>query len=195
MPSADPFRILVVCTANICRSVMAERFLVRDVEQRGLAGVAVSSCGLLFDGEPASDTVLSVLAESSLDAADHRSRVVTPELVNGADLIVTMERAHAREITMATEGDSTNIHTLGALVDWLRTQEELDGSPDRRVRAFAEQRRPSDLLGSGTDEVEDPHGRSKRLHRKAAARIEDLCTGLLDGLYGGTPQQVGSPER
>jgi len=51
------------------------------------------------------------------------------------------------------------------------------------VARFARERDASDLLGSGPDEVEDPHGRSKRVHRKAADRIEALAIGLLDGLY------------
>ncbi len=178
----EPFRILVVCTANICRSVMAQAFLERDVLARGL-GVTVASCGIRFDGEPASETVVGVLAERSLDVTGHRSRRFTPELLAAADLVVTMERMQAREVTVAVGGLSSRVHTLGALVEWLRT-DDLGGSPAERVARFAAGRQPGDLLGSGRDEIEDPHGRSKRVHRKAADRIEALCAALLDGLFG-----------
>lgn len=180
-----PFRILVVCTANICRSVMAERFLRRTIAARGL-DVEVSSCGILFDGEPASDTVIAVLGERELDATDHASRRFTPSMLADADLVVTMERHHAREIAMTADGASSRVYTLGGLVEWLRGTEDLDGSPAERVARFSETHRPVDLLGSGADEVEDPHGRSMRVHRKAADRIEGLCTDLLDGLFSPT---------
>lgn len=185
-PAPDPdaqFRILVVCTANICRSVMAEHFLRRDAATLGLPGVEIASCGLLFDGEPASTTVVEVLAERDLDAREHRSRKFTPEFLTGVDLVVTMERLHARELAVALEGASSRVHTLGSIVDWLKTTEGITGSPAERVAAFAAGRRPSDLLGSGPDEVPDPHGRSKRVHRKAADRLDGMCRALLEGLY------------
>ena len=179
-----PFRIMVVCTANICRSVMAEYFLRRAIEARGLTDIEVSSCGLMYDDEPASDAVLAILAERGIDASAHRSRKFTPELLDGADLVVAMERRHARELAVAAEGASSRVHTLGALVDWLAEHEAPADTPAERVARFAAQRRSSDLLGSGADEVPDPHGRSKRVHRKSADRIEALCDALLDGLYG-----------
>ena len=181
--TGTPYRILVVCTANICRSVMVERFLRRDLEALSVADVAVGSCGLLFDDEAASDTVIAVLDERDIDASDHRSRKFTPELLSGIDLVVTMERMHARELAVALEGASPRVHTLGALVHWLRSTEDLDGPASARVAQFAKDRRSSDLLGSGPDEVEDPHGRSKRIHRKTADRLEDLSAGLIDGLF------------
>jgi protein-tyrosine phosphatase len=182
---ANPsYRILVVCTANICRSVMAERFLRRELASRGLFDTVVESCGTLFDDQPASDVVLAVLAEYGIDAADHRSRRFTPEMLAGSDLVITMERRHARELSVALDGASPRIHTLGALVEWLGEAAELVGPPAPRVERCADEREASDLFGSGPDEVADPHGRSKRVHRKAAERIDTLCVGLVDGLYG-----------
>ncbi|MEZ5243758.1 MAG: hypothetical protein R2707_01575 [Acidimicrobiales bacterium] len=178
-----PFRILTVCTANICRSVLAERFLRREIDRRGL-DVAVESCGLLFDDEPASDIVLEVLAERGIDASDHRSRRFDAEMLSGVDLVVTMERAHARELTVSIQGASPRIHTLGGLVAWLGEADDLAGSPAERVARCAAVREAADLLGSGPDEIEDPHGRSRRVHRKAADRIETLSIGLLDGVFG-----------
>jgi protein-tyrosine phosphatase len=176
--------MLVVCTANICRSVMAESFLRRDAAARGLEDLQVSSCGVLFDGEPASAAVQAVLGERDLDVSDHRSRRFSAELLATSDLVVTMERRHARELALTTEGGSPRIHTLGAVAGWLGGVEDLEGSPADRIARFAALRRSSDLLGSGADEIEDPHGRSKRVHRKTADRLEELCAGLLDGLYG-----------
>lgn len=183
--SGEPFRILVMCTANICRSVMTERFLRRDIEDRALSAT-VGSCGLLTDGEPASATVVGVLADRGIDAGDHRSRRVDAALVAAHDLVVTMERRHARELTLANEGVSPRVHTLGALVRALGEEEARVGAPAERILRVAERRPAIALLGSGDDEIDDPHGRSARLHRRTADRLEELGAGLLDGLFGGT---------
>lgn len=182
--SAPPFRILVVCTANICRSVMGELMIRRSAAQREL-DVEVSSCGFLFDDEPPSDTVIAVLDERGFDVRDHRSRKFTPAMLDQIDVVVTMERAHARELTVALNGSSDRIHTFGALVSGLRATapHDVGRSPMERIVEIASARPVSELLGTGPDEVPDPHGRSKRLHRRAADRIEDLSHGLIDGLF------------
>ena len=187
-----PYRILVVCTANICRSVMAERFLRRDAVARGLS-LDVSSCGILFDGEPASPTVIEVLAERDLDATDHISRKFRIDLLDGIDLVATMERMHARELLVLARG--APVHTLGALVQWLTDTAPADvsGTPAERLAVFARGRGASDLLGAGADEVDDPHGRSKRVHRRTADRLEEMCAGLLDGLFGPAESMTDRP--
>ncbi len=187
-----PYRILVVCTANICRSVMAQHFLRRDADARGLS-LEVSSCGILFDGESASDTVIEVLAERDLDATDHVSRKFRLDLLDGIDVVVTMERMHARELALVAKG--ARIHTLGALVEWLTAaaHAELSGTPTQRLAVFARGRSAGDLLGAGADEVDDPHGRSKRAHRRTADRLELMCAGLLDGLFGPVEPAVDEP--
>jgi len=184
--STPPFRVLFVCTANICRSVMAEHLLRREAAARDI-DLEVTSCGLLFDGEPASDTVIAVLDERGLDVREHRSRKFEPSMLDGIDLVLTMERRHVREITAAHDEASARVHTFGAFVTWSRTDPPGAAAidPRERVARFAAARRASDLLGNGDDEVEDPHGRSKRVHRKTAERIEDLCRGLVDGLFAG----------
>ena len=97
-----------------------------------------------------------------------------------------MERQHARELAVSISGASPRIHTLGGLVLWLEAADDLTGSAAERVASCAGARGSSQLLGSGADEIDDPHGRSKRVHRRAADRIEALSVGLVDGLYGPT---------
>lgn len=181
---AEPFRILVVCTANICRSVMAERILRQAVSARG-AAAEITSCGMLFDGEPASETVIDLLDERGLDARDHRSRRYTPEMVAEVDLVVAMERRHVRELVNVVDGAAPRIHTLGAIAPWLRERRfAAETTPAERVAAGAAEREMSALQGSGPDDVDDPHGRSKRRHRQTAERLDALTQALVDGLFG-----------
>jgi len=171
----SPLRILVVCTANICRSPMAAAMLAAASVDRGVA-LTVSSAGFLFEGNPASDTATKVMRERGLDLAPHRSRIVTRQLLDDADLVLTMERRHARDLVLKC-GNEEKVHTLkafGALVFELTAAEHEPSIAGVRplLRAAAIARSGPAFLGDGrVDEIADPHGRSARVHRKTADEI------------------------
>lgn len=98
-------RVLFVCTGNICRSPLAESLLERALKDRGLE-VEVSSAGTgAWDGAPASEGAYLVGLERGLDLSGHRARLLTRELVEEADLILTMARHHrARVDELGGEG-------------------------------------------------------------------------------------------
>ena len=92
-----PFRILAVCTGNVCRSPMAELLLRDWADPR--AGLQVASAGTqALVGRPVDDGTAAVLAQLGLDPSRHRARQVTPAMAAGADLILTAERAHRDRI-------------------------------------------------------------------------------------------------
>lgn len=87
--------ILFVCTGNTCRSPMAEVITRHLIAQRQLSDVQVSSAGTsAWPDAPASDGALLVALERGLDLSSHRARPLSPEIVAGADLILTMGPHH-----------------------------------------------------------------------------------------------------
>jgi len=181
----QPFRLLVVCTANICRSPMLEAMTTRLALIRDLP-MTVSSAGFMFDDEPASPTVRAVMTEREFDLGDHRSRIVSPTIVDKSDLVLTMERGHARELVLANPAATAKIHTaagFAASVSALQPAADHSESPIEIVARVAAGRPSSDLLGVGADEIADPHGRHRRVHRDTADQLERIAVEVVTGLF------------
>jgi len=178
---ATPFRILVICTANVCRSPVAEA-LVRNAAADAGALVHVSSAGFLSQGEQATPVVAEILGERGVDISSHRSRTVTAEMIEDADLVVAMERRHVRDLALLSEPAIGRIDTLGGLV--VRLRSATGDSPADRIAAATAPREAVDMLGHGDDEVDDPYGKSKRVNRETADRLTELSGELIASLFG-----------
>ena len=87
------FRILIICTANVCRSPAAQEFL-----RRALQGyqVKVDSAGTLaVNGNLADSTIQSLMLDRGFpELSTHRSQVLLPSLLPEYELILCMERSH-----------------------------------------------------------------------------------------------------
>jgi len=104
--------VLVVCTGNMCRSPMAQVLLRAALAARGADDVTVESAGTgAWDGAPASEGAYLVSLEHGHDLSAHSARLLTRDLVQRADLILTMSRHHrARVEELGGEGKA---HVLG----------------------------------------------------------------------------------
>jgi tRNA threonylcarbamoyl adenosine modification protein (Sua5/YciO/YrdC/YwlC family) len=104
--------ILFVCTANICRSPMAEKLFNHYAMEREL-DYAGDSCGFMGNGHSISAGSLQVLLERGIaDAVDHESKEITPELVSGSRLILTMEQKHRDDIRRREPEQAGKVFTL-----------------------------------------------------------------------------------
>src|SRR6266699_3449679 len=139
-----------VCTGNICRSPLAASLLERSLKERGLE-VEVSSAGTgAWDGAPASEGAYLVGLERGLDLSGHRARLLTREIVEGADLILTMARHHrARVDELGGEG---RVFVLG----------EYGGREGEEA------------------EVSDPFGGDLEVYRDTVAELEALVDATVE---------------
>jgi protein-tyrosine-phosphatase len=167
---------------------MAEALVGRELADRSFPAV-VESAGFLQAGQPASDATIEVMGERGLDLTDHRSRVVSPELVHGADLVLTMERRHAREL-LVEAGEATPVHTLKGFLRLAAAVAPAPGGVTEWLLAVAATGRQDPLLGDGLpDEISDPHGRPLPVHRRAADEIASAA-GALGVLLAGVAREA-----
>ena len=164
--SATPFRILTVCTMNICRSPALEVTL-QDAAANcpGLSpgAVVVSSAGThATPGAPSCDIAQAHVGRSS---RDQTALQLTGEMLAAADLVITAERKHADAVaSISTEfgrrcfparvaqGLAITIHQCVQFVEAKR----LIGAPAQRGTTCAtrRQRRAQDLV-DGVDCVRE----------------------------------------
>jgi protein-tyrosine-phosphatase len=175
-------RILVLCTANRCRSPMVGAILARAFADAATA-VRIDTAGFLESGQPAPVGVQSVLAREGIDVSEHRSRQVTADMVAEADVVIAMERSHVREVVMLDPGAWTRTFTLKELV---RRGEHIGGRQEDEttgswVAAAHRGRRREELLGADdADNLADPMGQSQKAFNRSAIEIGDLSRRLAE---------------
>lgn len=88
--------VLIVCTANICRSPMGEGILKHLVKERpDNHQWFIDSAGVWARfGNPPVPLSQSVMNKMGIDISSHRSQPVNKELIRDFDLILTMESIH-----------------------------------------------------------------------------------------------------
>ena len=91
---------------------MAAILLEQALEQAGIMRVEVESAGIgAWEGAPASEGAYLVMLEDGLDLSAHRARLLTPELIESADVVLTMSRAHLGRVREL--GAGSRAHLLG----------------------------------------------------------------------------------
>ncbi len=95
------YRVMTVCTGNICRSPMAEVVLTERLRAAGLADVVrVDSTGISDEeeGNPVDRRAARVLAAHGYPVPDHSARLVSAEELAERDLVLAMTASHARSL-------------------------------------------------------------------------------------------------
>ena len=113
----EPFRVVFVCTGNICRSPMADVVFRWFADSAGLSDRVVSTSagtGEWHVGERADHRTLEALERKGYDGSRHRARQFTREDFERNDLIVALDRSHERILHewARTEGDTDKLALL-----------------------------------------------------------------------------------
>lgn len=127
--------LLFVCTGNTCRSPLAEVIGRAEAEARGLSGVSCASAGTFaLPGSPASEGGVAAAAARGLDLTGHRSRRLSAEMLDRADVIVGMEPSHAAAAARLAGDASVHVMTdflpPGGAGTWQGIPDPYGGGPE-----------------------------------------------------------------
>jgi protein-tyrosine phosphatase len=188
------YRVLFVCTGNVCRSPAAERLLRRRVDTAaggfgGPSGVDISSAGTgALVGEPISPPMAALIRAEGADAEDFAARQLTPSLVRAADLVIAMSSEHRRATVTLVPAAVQRTFVLGELEHMLGNVDADEvtaaagegASTADRLRAVVTVAKRHRTPGvDPAEDVVDPYGRSKAVYAESFAQIQAALSSLV----------------
>lgn len=112
-------KVMVLCTANSCRSQMAEGFL----REYGKGLVQAYSAGLM--ATRVHPRAIAVMKESGIDISGQYSKEIDPELLNKMDIVITV-CGNAGEPCPVTPPEIKRVHwPIKDPVGTIGTEEEI----------------------------------------------------------------------
>lgn len=193
-----PFRILVVCTANICRSPLAEHLLRATLTAASGSGggrFEVSSAGVRgWDGAEMDPPAAAELSRLGGDAHEFRARLLTDDLCEAVDLILTATLEHRAYVLQEVPRALNRTFTLlefAHLVSEIESVRSLSGSPVELVKRAALAR------GAATLEqydIPDPYGAETEVHSQTADVIHAAVETIVPPLAGQHPASTQTAE-
>ena len=189
------FRVLHVCTGNICRSPMAEHLMREGLRNRlgvGSGAFRIESAGTWgLTGSPMEPHALTTLASYAVDGAAFRARELTGEQVATADLVLTASREHRAAAVVLQPRAAARTFTLRefarltALVDptTLPSSDPVERARGL-VRAAAGGRGLAPPDRPRDDDLDDPYRATAAVFAACAELVEATLQGPLDLLAG-----------
>jgi protein-tyrosine phosphatase len=177
-------RILVVCTANVCRSPVAERLLQHRLAERDCAAI-VTSAGTRGGRLAIHQDTVAAAEQVGLVVADHVSRQIDPRLIreDGADLVIGMTREHLREVVAIEPSAWPRTFTLKELARAATLVGRVETTVAEWVATASGGRRAADLMTpSDDDDLADPYGLERRAHVRMVEEVDDLTRRIAAAL-------------
>ncbi len=175
--------MLVVCTGNAARSVMAG-FMLEYLSEATGAGVHVATAGThAVGGQPVSRRTRAAIAAidelADVPIAGHRSRQLDDAALDRADVVVGMEADHVRYVRRRHPSAAARTATLRRLC------RDLPPDPASGPVSLADRVAALDLAGvtlTDGEDVDDPAGHDDDVYVACARELWDLCQQLVDRL-------------
>jgi protein-tyrosine phosphatase len=149
-------KVLFVCTANVCRSPMAEAIFNALAEDREFLPFRAESAGTAaLEGRPMDPNAVATLREAGIYPEPHRARRVGGAKMEEAELVLAMGPPHAAALRRLEGDPGLGIHTLPEYA--------------------------ADVAG---EEVSDPYGLMMLAYRSTLRQLHGYVKRVVDRLEG-----------
>ncbi|MCU4295654.1 hypothetical protein D3I60_00905 [Brevibacterium permense] len=177
------FRILVVGATDTCRSPLAARILQREFDDRAPGEFTVSTAGAqAVAGRPVAVEVLELAARRNIRLHGCVAKELDEAAINGADLILVMDRPLRREVVKLVPHVLRITFTLrefARIVPAIRPEQLA--SPAGRWQslvALAPRYRTAPRGDGSDDDVVDPLHRSLRAFDRMGSQIDQAVEAI-----------------
>ncbi|MBN1353384.1 MAG: low molecular weight protein arginine phosphatase [Candidatus Omnitrophica bacterium] len=149
-------KILIICTGNSCRSIMAEGYLAKRLKDIDASDTLVLSAGTYAsNGARPTDEAIQVMKEHGIDVSGYVASKLSKIHIDNADIILVMEPHHKETV--------------------------LNMSPDAEgktylLRSFSSERKHRN------NSIKDPIGKPIEFYREVFGIIKDSMEGFLEWL-------------
>jgi protein-tyrosine phosphatase len=183
----EPFRILTVCTGNICRSPMAERLLQSDLDKAFPGQFLVESAGTgALVGSPVDARVADFIRQAGCDADNFVSRQLTPEILKRQDLVLALTREHRSRVVEMSPSmlrKTFTVREFARLLPVIQLDDSLRG-PNRWAAVLpkalrARSAQPGEVED---DDVVDPYRRDSEIYERMRSDLTPAISEIMNNL-------------
>ncbi|POH60663.1 low molecular weight phosphatase family protein [Arthrobacter glacialis] len=185
MTTPPPFRILTVCTGNICRSPMAERLLQHGLDQVSPGAFEVSSAGTgALVGHAIEPHVEGFIRVMGAATDNFAARQLTPAILAEQDLVIALTRAHRSrivEMRPALLKKTFTLRELARILPQIETPQGM-GAAERweAMIPLALRARSQFRSSPEDDDVVDPYRRSDDVYEQMRRDLTPAIQSLND---------------
>lgn len=190
METSETFRILTVCTGNICRSPIGELLLQSGLDELHYGKFAVRSAGTqALVGQPMQPMSAEIVRRHGGLADSFTARQLTQDMVREADLILAMATEHRSKILQLDPSALRRTFTVrefGRMLEQMIWDEPLIGPSDdiigiwRGLPVAAASVRHKTLAENSLDnDVVDPYRRSSADYREMEDQLVPALKSIL----------------
>jgi protein-tyrosine phosphatase len=177
------FRVLMVCTANQCRSPMAEHLLRDAGSALGLDWVVESAGVQAHNGGPMHRSAAQLLAERSIDVNGWASRRLTRAMIEQADLVLTAAAEHRRAVVMLDPSAAGRTFILLQFARFAALAGPIRLGPAKvgveLLDRIAQVRGELQPVGPDEDDIPDPIGKPSRAFTACFSQVQAAIESVL----------------